>query len=226
MTILPRILVVEDEPRISEVTLAYLKHGGFAAELVEHGDEVMAAVKQSPPALMVLDIMLPGTDGMTLCRELRREYNFPIIMVTARIEEIDRLLGFDVGADDYLCKPFSPNELVARVRALLRRSNAEKAAAINTIFEDDPIAKRIRYRGEILNLTPQEYRLLAIFIASPSRLFSRAQLLQLAYDNDADVFDRAIDSHIKNLRKRLKPVLGEQEAIHSVYGVGYRFEMA
>ena len=225
MTTQLEILIVEDEPRISEVTIAYLQHAGFATRLIEHGDEVMSSLQTSVPALMVLDLMLPGVDGLTLCREIRRTHNFPIIMVTARVEEIDRLLGFEVGADDYLCKPFSPNELVARVHALLRRSAAIIAPPPTKIFEDDPTTQRIYCRGQLLNLTPQEYHLLSVFICAPSRIFTRAQLLELAYADDAEVFDRAIDSHIKNLRKRLKPALGEHEAIHSVYGVGYRFEL-
>jgi two-component system response regulator BaeR len=219
-----RILIVEDEPRISEVMAAYLQHAGYSTSVIERGDEVMATVAKSPPAMLILDIMLPGMDGINVCREIRKHFSFPIIMVTARIEEIDKLLGFDVGADDYLCKPFSPNELVARVRAQLRRSYGEVTTSQTNSFENDEDAQRIYYAGQLLTLTPQEYRLLSIFIASPSRIFSRKQLLDLAYENEADIFDRTIDSHVKNLRKRLKPALGEQEVIHSVYGVGYRFE--
>lgn len=218
------VMVVEDEPRISEVTLAYLQHAGFATQLIERGDEVLHAVSASPPALMILDVMLPGCDGMSICRELRRTYDFPIIMVTARVEEIDRLLGFDVGADDYLCKPFSPNELIARVRSWLRRSQPASAGDAPCAFRIDENAQRIYYGNQLIPLTPQEYRLFAILVKSPSRIFSRAQLLDMAYSDESEHFDRAIDSHIKNLRKRLKPVLGEREAIHSVYGVGYRFE--
>lgn len=219
------ILIVEDEPRIADVMLAYLQHAGYSAEIIERGDQVMAAIAKSPPALLLLDLMLPGMDGIGVCREIRKHFNFPIIMVTARVEEIDKLLGFDVGADDYLCKPFSPNELVARVRAQLRRSYDEPATSLTHSFENDMDTQRIYYAGQLLNLTPQEYRLFSIFIAAPGRIFSRKQLLDLAYDNDADIFDRTIDSHVKNLRKRLKPRLGEQEVIHSIYGVGYRFEI-
>ncbi len=225
MTKPPHILVVEDEPRIAEVTLAYLQHAGYSASLIERGDEVVAAVSVSPPDLLILDLMLPGLDGISICREVRRNHNFPIIMVTARVEEIDRLLGFDVGADDYLCKPFSPSELIARVRALLRRSVAQPQPSINPGFEHNAAEQRIYYAGQLINLTPQEYRLLAILIKAPSRIFSRQQLLNLAYADDIAITDRSIDSHIKNLRKRLRPLLGEAEAIHSIYGVGYRFEL-
>lgn len=220
----PTIMVVEDEPRIAEVMLAYLDHAGYATQLVEHGDAVLPALRQSPPDLLLLDLMLPGSDGVTLCREIRRFSALPIIMVTARVEEIDRLLGFEVGADDYLCKPFSPRELVARVQALLRRVRPGAAQPV-PVFEHDASAQRIRCCGQPLNLTPQEYRLLAVMIAAPGRIFARAQLLELAYADSGEVYDRAIDSHIKNLRKKLGAVLGEREAIHSVYGVGYRFEL-
>lgn len=219
------VLIVEDEPRIAEVMIAYLQHAGFAPHHVERGDEVLATMQRLQPALLVLDLMLPGVDGVTLCREIRRHWDLPIIMVTARVEEIDRLLGFEVGADDYLCKPFSPRELVARVQALLRRAKPGQPMASVPVFEVDAVAQRIHCHGHQLNLTPQEYRLLSVLLGAPGRIFSRAQLLELAYTDGGEVFDRAVDSHIKNLRKKLAPALGEHEAIHSVYGVGYRFEL-
>jgi len=222
------ILVVEDEPRISEVVIAYLQHAGHETLLIEDGALVMSSIAAAAPSLMVLDLMLPGIDGVSLCRDIRKHHQFPIIMVTARVEEIDRLLGFEVGADDYVCKPFSPKELVARVNALLKRSRSQALSHEQPIdevlFRVDEDAQRIYFQAQPLPLTPQEYRLLSVFISAPGRIFTRAQLLELAYDDNLDVFDRAIDSHIKNLRKRLKSVLGEQEVIHSVYGVGYRFE--
>jgi two-component system response regulator BaeR len=219
------VLIVEDEPRIAEVMVAYLEHAGMATRHLEQGDAVIAAVRDQPPDLLVLDLMLPGVDGVSLCRQIRQFSRLPIIMVTARVEEIDRLLGFEVGADDYLCKPFSPRELVARVQALLRRSAPEKESIAAPLFEHDEPKQRIHCCGQLLNLTPQEYRLLAILIGSPGRIFARATLLELAYDGGGEVYDRAVDSHIKNLRKKLATVLGEREAIHSVYGVGYRFEL-
>lgn len=221
----PLICIAEDEPRIAEVMAAYLEHAGFATQWHERGDTVLAALESTPPALLLLDLMLPGMDGLALCREIRRQSELPIIMVTAKVEEIDRLLGFEVGADDYLCKPFSPRELVARVQALLKRSQRKAVNAPATGFEQDDTQQRIRFAGQPLNLTPQEYRLLSVLIAAPGRIYSRATLLQMAYPDGGDVFDRAIDSHIKNLRKKLAPLLGEREAIHSVYGVGYRFEL-
>jgi len=175
------------------------------------------------PALLVLDLMLPGIDGISLCQQIRLSSALPIIMVTARVEEIDRLLGFEVGADDYLCKPFSPRELVARVQALMRRSQPA-APVLTPLFDNDIASQRIRCQGQLLSLTPQEYRLLGVLLAAPGRIYSRTQLLELAHSEGAEVFDRAVDSHIKNLRKKIAAVLGEREVIHSVYGVGYRYE--
>jgi two-component system response regulator BaeR len=223
--VLPLITIAEDEPRIAEVMAAYLQHAGYATQWHERGDTVLAALESTPPALLLLDLMLPGTDGLALCQEIRRHSDLPIIMVTAKVEEIDRLLGFELGADDYLCKPFSPRELVARVQALLKRSQPKPTSTCAPAFEHDQEQQRIRFGGEPLPLTPQEYRLLSLLIGAPGRIFSRAMLLELAYPDGGDVFDRAIDSHIKNLRKKLAPLLGEREAIHSVYGVGYRFEL-
>lgn len=220
----PLVLVVEDEPGIAEIELAYLRNAGLAAAHLERGDEAVDWVRANSPALVVLDLMLPGADGTDICRALRAFSAVPVIMVTARVEEIDRLLGFDVGADDYLCKPFSPKELVARVQALLRRSGALRPSAPAPRFGVDTAAQRISCQGQALDLTPQEYRLLQVLVAQPGRVFSRAQLLEQAYSDNSEVFDRAIDSHIKNLRKKIAAVLPGETTIHSVYGVGYRFE--
>lgn len=221
----PMVMVVEDEPRIAEVMLAYLQHAGYRTYHVDRGDAALAQLAAVAPDLMLLDLMLPGLDGIAVCSAIRRRSQLPIIMVTARVEEIDRLLGFDAGADDYLCKPFSPKEMVARVQALLRRSQPSADARTPPMFQVDAATQRIYCAGTALALTPQEYRLCAVLLAAPGRIFSRSQLLDLAYKDGDTVFDRAIDSHIKNLRKKLASVLGEREAIHSVYGVGYRFEL-
>ncbi|HEX4869381.1 MAG TPA: response regulator [Moraxellaceae bacterium] len=220
----PLVLVVEDEPAIAEVQLAYLRNAGLATVHLERGDGVVDWIRREAPDLVVLDLMLPGASGTDICRDLRAFSAVPVIMVTARVEEIDRLLGFASGADDYLCKPFSPRELVARAQALLRRSGALQPVRREPLFVDDNAAQRIRCGGRTLDLTPQEYRLLHVLVAHPGRVFSRAQLLELAYPDAAEVFDRAIDSHVKNLRRKIAAILGEQPAIHSVYGVGYRFE--
>ena len=225
MTASPMILVVEDEPRIAEVMLAYLQHAGYRTHHLDRGDQVLALLATLAPDLMLLDLMLPGLDGIELCRALRRQSQLRVIMVTARVEEIDRLLGFEVGADDYLCKPFSPKEMIARVQALLRRSQPRAEAEAPALLRLDAVAERIYCADAALPLTPQEDRLFAVLLAAPGRIFSRAQLLDLAYRDCATVFDRAIDSHIKNLRRKLAPALGPREVIHSVYGVGYRFEL-
>ncbi|GLR12744.1 DNA-binding response regulator [Chitinimonas prasina] len=219
----PRILLVEDEPRIAEVMVAYLAQAGYTVDHLDRGDQVLAHMARQAPALLVLDLMLPGIDGISLCQQIRLSSTLPIIMVTARVEEIDRLLGFEVGADDYLCKPFSPRELVARVQALMRRSQPT-APVLPPLFDNDIVSQRIRCQGQLLSLTPQEYRLLGVLLAAPGRIYSRTQLLELAHSEGAEVFDRAVDSHIKNLRKKIAAVLGEREVIHSVYGVGYRYE--
>lgn len=223
------ILLVEDEPRIAEVQIAYLQQAGMRVHHLARGDAVMAFVESTPPDVIVLDLMLPGMDGTAVCRSLRalpQHAEIPVIMVTAMVEEIDRLLGFEAGADDYLCKPFSPRELVARVKALLRRSAVAAIPVPPSPLQMDALQLRASWNGKVLNLTPQQFRLLDVLAGSPGRIFSRAQLLELAYTDSTDVIDRAIDSAIKNLRKKLAVDIPEQELIHSVYGVGYRFELA
>jgi two-component system, OmpR family, response regulator BaeR len=175
------------------------------------------------PDLIVLDIMLPTLDGLALCKAVREFSEVPIIMVTARVQEIDRLLGLETGADDYLCKPFSPRELVARIKAILRRSRKPDDDA--RLVEIDEAARSVRIRAQLLDLTPTEYSLLAAMAKRPGTIFSRAQLLDLASRDNLDVADRAIDSHIKNLRRKLATLMPDAEAIHSVYGLGYRFEL-
>lgn len=222
----PVVLLVEDEQQIADIEIAYLQKAGLQVRHLTRGDQAVDFVRQHSPDILVLDVMLPGMDGTDICRAVREFSSTPVIMVTARVEEVDRLLGFETGADDYLCKPFSPKELVARVQVLLRRHGALPVLlkAI-PLFEDDKAGFRIVCRGQRLDLTPQEYRLFSVLLSHPSRIFSRGQLLQMAYEDDSEVFDRAVDSHIKNLRKKIASVLGEQVVIHSVYGVGYRFEV-
>jgi two-component system response regulator BaeR len=187
------------------------------------GDGALAleAIRRQAPALVVLDLMLPGLDGLSLCREVRSFSDVPIVMVTARVEEIDRLLGLELGADDYLCKPFSPRELMARIKAILRRAAPPAAVQV------DEAARRIRIHGQPLELTPTEYGILAALARRPGQVFSRARLLDAAREGNAnlDVADRAIDSHVKNLRRKLDAVLPGVEAIHSIYGLGYRFDL-
>jgi two-component system, OmpR family, response regulator BaeR len=230
----PLILLVEDEPHIAQVQLAYLKQASFRTHHVSRGDDAVTYALANPPDLVLLDLMLPGLDGISVCREIRSFSNAPIIMLTARVEEIDRLLGFEVGADDYLCKPFSPKEMVARVHAILRRSRKVPTstetittaanASVRTLDIQEN-EQRAFWKGARLDLTTQQFRLLKTLASQPGRIFSRAQLIELAFDADTDVFDRVIDSHIKNLRKKLAAEAGDQELIRSVYGAGYCLEL-
>jgi two-component system, OmpR family, response regulator BaeR len=216
------ILIVEDENDLSSVMADYVTAAGYAARVIADGREALASVHRVVPDLIVLDIMLPNLDGLALCKAVREFSEVPIIMVTARVQEIDRLLGLETGADDYLCKPFSPRELVARIKAILRRSRKPDDDA--RLVEIDEAARSVRIRAQLLDLTPTEYSLLAAMAKRPGTIFSRAQLLDLASRDNLDVADRAIDSHIKNLRRKLATLMPDAEAIHSVYGLGYRFE--
>jgi two-component system response regulator BaeR len=224
------IYIVEDEPELAALVADYARAAGYQATVFGDGVLALEAIRCQPPALVVLDLMLPGLDGLSVCREVRGFSNVPIVMVTARVEEIDRLLGLETGADDYLCKPFSPRELMARIKAILRRAGLSAAAAVPATapaIEVDEAARRIRIHGRSLELTPTEYGILSAFARRPGQVFSRAQLLDAAREGNAnlDVADRAIDSHVKNLRRKLDGVLPGAEAIHSIYGLGYRFDL-
>lgn len=221
------ILIVEDEPKIAALMSDYLMAAGFETQHIANGLEAVPAVKQRMPDLILLDVMLPGRDGLEICRELRTFSEVPIVMVTARVEEIDRLLGLGLGADDYICKPFSPREVVARVRAILRRMHkAEPQIGATPALIIDDASFRAEYAGLALDLTPVEFRLLRTLAAAPGRVFSRGQLLDSAYTDHRVVTDRTIDSHIKNLRRKLDHASGGVELIHSIYGVGYRMDLA
>jgi two-component system response regulator BaeR len=219
------IVIVEDEPELAALVADYAQAAGYTATVFGDGALALAAIRRAPPALVVLDLMLPGLDGLSVCRAVREFSEVPIVMVTARVEEIDRLLGLDLGADDYLCKPFSPRELMARIKAILRRAGRTPAAA--PMVDVDEAARRIRIHGRALELTPTEYGILAALARRPGQVFSRAQLLDAAREGNAnlDVADRAIDSHVKNLRRKLEAVLPGVDAIHAIYGLGYRFDL-
>ncbi len=220
------ILIAEDEPKIAALLADYLGAAGMQVSVVANGDEVLPAVTRLAPAALVLDVMLPQRDGMSICRELRQTSSLPVIMLTARVEEIDRLLGLELGADDYLCKPFSPRELVARVKAVLRRSAPALAPQDGPPrFEVDDHRMRASVGGQRLDLTPVEYRLLATLLRHPGRVYRRDELLDLVYDDYREISDRTIDSHIKNLRRKIDTVLPGRPVIHSVYGIGYRLEI-
>jgi two-component system response regulator BaeR len=218
-----RIVVVEDDPKIAQLLVDYLVRDGYDVLAIADGQAALSHIEKAFPALIVLDLMLPGMDGMELCRAVRRFSSVPIIMVTARVDEIDRLLGLDIGADDYVCKPFSPREVNARVRALLRRANGALSTAQRDWQIDDP-GHRISWRGQTLQLTRVEFRVLRLLLTRPGRVFSRAQLLDSVHEEMRDVSDRAIDSHVKNLRRKIQAVEPRFEGIVSVYGVGYRFD--
>jgi two-component system, OmpR family, response regulator BaeR len=219
-----RIAIVEDEPELAGLVADYASAAGYAPEVFHDGAAALAALRRAPPALVVLDLMLPGLDGLALCRALRAESDVPVVMVTARVEEIDRLVGLDAGADDYLCKPFSPRELMARIKAILRRTG--HVAAAPAALTIDGAARRIAVHGRALDLTPMEYGILAALMRRPGQVFSRARLLDLAREGGVhlDAADRTIDSHVKNLRRKLDAALPGAEPIRSIYGVGYRFD--
>ena len=215
-----KIFIVEDETELAALVADYARAAGYEPVLFADGAEALAAIRAGAPDLVVLDLMLPGLDGLSVCREVRAFSDVPIVMVTARVEEIDRLLGLEAGADDYLCKPFSPRELIARIKAILRRAGARDRA-----IEVDEQGLRILAHGRPLELTPSEFAILAAMARRPGQVFSRAQLLDLAREDSLDVTDRAVDSHIKNLRRKLASALPGVEAIHSIYGLGYRLDL-
>jgi two-component system response regulator BaeR len=219
-----RILLVEDEASLAQIVGDYLEHAGMEYLWIGHGGEVMQAFRRYRPDLVLLDVMLPGVDGLTLCREIRKVSDIPVLLVTAKVEELDRLLGLELGADDYICKPFSPREVVARVRVVLRRASKGPKPG-ESLFRLEEESQRVYVHDRRLDLTATEYRLLRLFLAHPGRVYSRDQIVDLTYDMDQDVTDRVVDSHIKNLRKKIARELPDREVIYSVYGVGYRFEV-
>ena len=219
------ILVVEDEPKISSLLREYLENSGFQVSLLDNGALVIGFVKKHHPTLILLDVMLPGMDGLEICRELRKFTEVPVIMLTAKSEEIDRLIGLELGADDYICKPFSPREVVARVKTVLRRMQPVK---VQHVLQAGPLlidreTRSVTVNEKEIELTPSEFGLLTAFMEQPKRVFSRNELINKVLGLEFEGYDRAIDTHIKNLRKKLAPHLAGQEVISSVYGVGYKF---
>lgn len=217
------ILIVEDEVKLATLLKDYLERNGYKSSMVHNGDEVMSWLEKTQSDLILLDLMLPGRDGMDVCKEIRRNSQIPVIMITAKVEEIDRLLGLELGADDYICKPFSPREVVARVKAVLRRSEgAEKLEDKGLKLDTDTYKATIN--GNDLDLTAVEFQLLKVLSDQPGRIFSRAVLVDKIYTDGRVVSDRTIDSHIKKLRKKIAVQLPDVELIHSLYAVGYKFE--
>jgi two-component system response regulator BaeR len=217
------ILIVEDEEKLAGLLRDYLNQAGFLSEWIANGLEVVERVKRNKPDLILLDLMLPGRDGMDICKDIRMFSQLPIIMVTARVEEIDRLLGLGLGADDYICKPYSPREVVARVKAVLRRTSKQTALPSNRLSLDESRYQAI-LDGIDLELTAVEFKLLHFLESNQGRIYNRQQLMDRIYPDERIVSDRTIDSHIKKLRRKIEHVDPEIGLIHSVYGVGYKFE--
>jgi two-component system response regulator BaeR len=218
-----RVLIVEDEPKLAELLRDYLVREGYEATVLDRGDAVEPWVRANAVDLVLLDLMLPGKSGLDVCKGLRTFSDAAIVMVTARVEEIDRLLGLELGADDYICKPFSPREVVARVKAVLRRAKRRQVPAETPVALDEA-GLRARIDGRDLDLTAVEFQLLKTLVAQPGRIFSRDQLIDAMYRDARVVSDRTVDSHVKKLRKKIADVLPEREIVHSVYGVGYKYE--
>ena len=225
----PDILVVEDEPKIAQILVDYLQREDFNVIVLNEGTHAVEKVRSLQPTFLILDLMLPGKDGLAICREVRQFSNLPIMMLTAKVDEIDRLVGLELGADDYVCKPFSPREVVARIRTILRRVDAGP---------EDLSENQLKY-GEIslsldrfecivgdqrIDLTPVEFKILQGFITRPGHVFSRDRLMDIAYADERVVSDRTIDTHVKNLRRKLATAQDIEEVIHSIYGVGYKID--
>jgi DNA-binding response OmpR family regulator len=222
------ILVVDDEPKIVALARDYLEHAGFAVRTATDGPAAVEAIRRDRPDLVVLDLGLPGLDGLDVTRSIRRDSNLPIIMLTARDDELDKLLGLELGADDYLTKPFSPRELVARIRAVLRRADrtledpAGETIRAGELSLDLPRMRAV-LAGRVVDLTPTEFQLVATLARQPGRIFTRSQLRDAVHGVAFESYERAIDAHIKNLRRKLEPDTRRPTYILTVYGVGYRF---
>jgi len=220
------VLVVEDEIEIARVVRDYLDNAGFEVIVVGDGGSAIASVRSAKPDLLVLDLGLPGRDGLDVAREIRRWSNTPIVMLTARGDETDRVVGLELGADDYVVKPFSPKELVARIRAVLRRTRAaERGAEVLRAadIEIDTGKMRVTVAGRPVELTPTEFQLVSTLVAEPGRVFTRGQLLDAVHGIAIESYERAIDAHVKNIRRKIEPRPGSPRYLLTVHGVGYRF---
>ena len=219
------VLIVEDEKKLANILIEYLQKDGFQTKHIAIGSEVIPWVKRHNPDLILLDLMLPEMNGKQICQEIRTFSSIPIIMVTAMVEEIDRLIGLELGAEDYICKPFSPKEVTARVKAVLRRSDPDYIKNSQSRgFEVNQDQYSITLAGQKLDLTPVEFRLLSMFIEYPNRVYNRDQILNNVFDDGRIVLDRTVDTHIKNLRQKLQAVNAKSDYIRSIYGIGYSFE--
>ena len=221
------ILVVEDETKIARLVGDYLEHAGFEVTVAGDGETALASARRFKPDLVVLDLGLPGRDGLDVTREIRRTSNLPIVMLTARGDEADRVVGLELGADDYVVKPFSPRELVARIRAVLRRMDSARTGGPEVLrasdVEIDLPRMRVAVAGRAVELTPTEFELLATLVREPGRVFTRGQLLEALHGVAFESYERAIDAHVKNIRRKIEPEPGRPRYLLTVHGVGYRF---
>ncbi len=220
------ILLVDDEPKIVQLGRDYLERAGFNVASAANGEAALAAFRSRPPDLIVLDLGLPGADGLEVTRQIRRASDVPIIMLTARGEESDKLIGLELGADDYMVKPFSPKELVARVRAVLRRAEGRVGPEADVLHVADLVLdlprQRLTVGDRLVDLTATEFQLLTALARQPGRIFTRAQLLDTVRGVAFESYERAIDTHIKNLRRKIEPDPHQPRYLLTVYGVGYR----
>lgn len=222
-----KILVVDDEPQIIKVLKAYLEKAGYQVLTASDGNAALTVFDKEKPDFMILDLNLPGMDGLDVCREIRRDSNIPILMLTARVEEADKLIGLELGADDYVVKPFSPREIVARVKTIFRRSS-DKSEKIETIQVGDLVIDLLKHTVKIANkpieLTPTEFEILVVLAKQPNRVFSRLQIMEQAQGNAFEGYERTIDAHIKNIRIKMEPNPREPVYIQTVFGLGYKLE--
>lgn len=223
-----KILVVDDEPQILKVLIAYLEKAGYQVYSASDGVSALAAFYKEHPDFLILDLNLPGMDGLDVCKAIRRDSDIPILMLTARVEEADRLIGLELGADDYVIKPFSPREVVARVKTILRRASME-AAKPNLITVSDlviDLEQHTVHRGSVpVELTPTEFDILVVLARQPKRVFSRLQIMEQAQGDAFEGYERTIDAHIKNIRLKLEPNPKDPEYIQTVFGIGYKLEV-
>ena len=217
-----KVLVVEDEREIAAQVSKYIAREGYKSIVLNSGETVIEVVKKELPDIIVLDVMLPVKDGVTCCKEIREFSDIPIIMLTARKTENDRIIGLQAGVDDYVCKPFSAKELILRIKAILRRSGVSNNVA-STGFQLDKNGYILKYNDQQIKLTHIEFALLNLLCQKPGRIYTREQIIEYAYNKDRDISDRAIDSHIKNIRKKIRLINIEQNVIETTYGAGFRF---
>ena len=217
------ILIVEDDLEIAENVALFLQASNFTTQHLDSGEHVVATVRENEPDLILLDLMLPVMDGLECCKQIRTFSDVPIVMLTAKTQEISRLIGLEAGADDYICKPFSAPELVLRIKAILKRTLKHKAEVVDEGLQLNMDSFRLSYRGQTAELTHLEFNLFSLLYQHPQRIYSRAQILDLAYPDMRDISDRAIDSHVKNIRLKAKKIGLQSNIIESVYGAGYRY---